>query len=113
LLNSAVHVIELDLLRGGPRLPVEGLPVCDYCVLISRAENRPDARVAHFSLRDAMPAIPVPLRDQAHARLDLKAALDRIYDAAGYEDYIYDGEPQPRLAPDDASWAGQYVPVIH
>ena len=82
-------------------------------ILISRAENRPDVRVAHFSLRDAMPAIPVPLRDQAHARLDLKAALDRIYDAAGYEDYIYDGEPQPRLAPDDASWARQYVPVIH
>ena len=42
LLPSAVHVIELDLLRGGPRLPVEGLPACDYCVLISRAENRPD-----------------------------------------------------------------------
>jgi hypothetical protein len=28
-LNSPVHLVEIDLLRGGPRLPLEGLTECD------------------------------------------------------------------------------------
>src|SRR5262249_10000496 len=32
LLASAVHFVEIDLLRGGPRMPMENLPACDYCV---------------------------------------------------------------------------------
>ncbi len=41
LLASAVHFVEIDLLRGGPRMPMEDLPECDYCVLVSRVETRP------------------------------------------------------------------------
>jgi hypothetical protein len=36
--------------------------------------------------------------------------LDRVYDAAGYEDYLYTGLPQPPLRADDATWAAQFVP---
>ena len=43
--------------------------------------------------------IPVPVRSpDADARLDLQAVLDRIYDDAGYADYIYEGTPRPKLA---------------
>ncbi len=111
LLASAVHVVELDLLRGGPRLPVEGLPPCDYCVLFSRSESRPDARLVPILLRNSLPILPIPLRAQTHAHLDLKAVIDHIYDAAGYEDYIYENEPQPHLSPEDAEWARQFVPA--
>ena len=46
----------------------------------------------------------------ADAQIDLQGLLHRIYDAAGYEDCIYRGQPQPQLNAEDATWAGQFVP---
>jgi hypothetical protein len=112
LLASPVHFVELDLLRGGPRLPLEGLPACDYYAMVSRAEKRPRADLWPLGLRDCLPAIPVPLNEpHPSAWLDLRTALDHVYDAAGYEDYVYLGEPQPGLSAEDAEWAKQFVPA--
>jgi hypothetical protein len=111
-LGSPVHFVEIDLLRGGPRLPLEGLPDCDYYVLVSRAEQRPAADLWPIRLREGLPVIPVPLRPpHGDAQVDLQQVLHRIYDAAGYQDYIYQGQPQPRLSPEDAAWAQQFVPA--
>lgn len=111
LLASAAHFVEIDLLRGGPRMPLTDLPPCDYYALVSRVEERPEAGLWPIRLRDQLPVIPVPLRTgEADARLDLQEILHRIYDAAGYAVYIYDGEPDPRLAPEDAAWAEQFLP---
>jgi hypothetical protein len=110
LLASGAHFVEIDLLRGGPRLPLEDLPECDYYVLVSRAEERPRAGLWPIRLRERLPVIPIPLRaPHPDAQLDLQALLHRIYDAAGYEDDIYAGTPQPHLSPDDATWAGQFI----
>ncbi len=112
LLSSAVHLVEIDLLRGGPRMPLEGLPACDYYSLVSRVEERLQAGVWPIRLRERLPVIPVPLRPpHGDARIDLQQVLHRIYDAAGYEDYIYDGQPHPRLSPDDVAWAQQFMPA--
>ena len=111
ILASSVHLVELDLLRGGPRMPVEDLPDCDYCVLVSRAEERPSVGIWPLRLRETMPTIPIPLRSpSADARVDLQQALHRHYDESGYEDYIYLTPPQPLLQPSDAAWAAQFVP---
>ena len=110
LLRNGAHFIELDLLRGGPRLPVEELPECDYYALVSRVEDRPTVGIWPLSLRDRLPTIPVPLRTpDPDARLDLQSILNRVYDAAGYADYIYDANPQPPLTPADAGWAAELV----
>jgi hypothetical protein len=107
-LRSPVHLVELDLLRGGPRLPLIGLPACDYYALVSRVEKRPRADVWPIGVRDALPTVPIPLRaPYEDVHLNLKQVLDRIYDAAGYEDYIY--RDQPRLSPEDAAWANQFI----
>jgi hypothetical protein len=107
---SAVHFVEIDLLRGGPRMPMEDLPECDYCVLVSRVETRPVADLWPIRLRERLPEVRVPLRPpHADARLDLQQVLQRVYDAAGYEDYIYRGQPQPQLNPEDAAWAQQIL----
>jgi hypothetical protein len=112
LLASAVHLVEIDLLRGGPRMPMANLPECDYCVLVSRAPARPEAGVWPIHLREPLPSVPIPLRPPyPDALLDLRQVLDRIYDAAGYEDYIYHSPPQPRLSTEDAAWARQFVPT--
>lgn len=111
LFASAAHFVEVDLLRGGPRMPVEDLPECDYYAMVSRVEERFSAGLWPIRLPDRLPIIPIPLRPpHGDARLDLQAILHRVYDAAGYEDYIYMGQPQPRLAPDRTNWAQQFIP---
>lgn len=110
LFHSRVHLVEIDLLRGGPRLPVEGLPPCDYYVMVSRTEDRPRGALWPIALRDRLPVVPIPLAEEAPpAQLDLQPLLDRIYDAAGYRDYIYQGAPQPALSTEDAEWARQVL----
>jgi hypothetical protein len=55
--------------------------------------------------------IPVPLRaPDGDVRLDLREALDQVYDEAGYAHFIYDGAPDPPLSARDAEWAWQFLP---
>jgi len=109
LLTSSVHLVELDLLRGGPRLPMENLPPCDYCVMVSRYEDRPHVGLWPLGLRDKLPTIPIPLLAQERAALDLQSALHQVYDSAGYEDYIYTHEPIPPLQGADVEWAQRLI----
>ena len=112
ILSSSVHLVEIDLLRGGPRMPLEGLPACDYYVLVSRAEERPRAGLWPIGLRDRLPVVPIPLRgaDQ-DVHLDLQEILHRVYDGAVYGRYIYQTEPTPALRAEDAAWARQLIGV--
>jgi len=110
-IQSPAHFVELDILRGGPRLALDGLPSWDYYALGSRAGDRPRSGIWTINLRDVLPAIPIPLRaGDPDASLDLQQVLHRVYDAAGYEDYIYAGSPQPPLSHEDALWAREFVP---
>jgi len=112
LLHSQAHYVEIDLLRGWDRMPAESIPACDYCIIVSRVEERPRAGVWPVKLRDRLPVIPVPLRaPHADAVIDLKDLLYRVYDAAGYEDYLYESSPEPPLSTEDAAWAQQFLPA--
>jgi len=109
-LLSSASLVEIDLLRGHPRMPAEGVPPCDYCVLVSGAADRPRVGVWAISLRERLPTIPVPLRaGEPNASLDLQALVHEVYDSAGYAHYIYSGAPVPPLSPEDAAWAAQFV----
>jgi hypothetical protein len=113
LLASSAHLLEIDLLRGGPRMPFAApMPECEYYVLVSRMEKRPQADFWPLRLREPLPLIPIPLRPpDADAQLDLQAALHHIYDAARYGHYIYEGAPQPALRTADEEWARQFIPA--
>jgi hypothetical protein len=41
--------------------------------------------------------------------LNLREVVDRVYDPAGYEDYIYSGAPQPPLSDEESRWSGQVI----
>jgi hypothetical protein len=113
LLAGNVHYVEIDLLRGGGPMPPEDRPECAYSVLVSRAERRPRVEFWPIGLREPLPEIPVPVRpSDPDARLDLQRILHRIYDAAGYHYYVYDGRPEPPLSPEDAPWAASIVPPV-
>jgi hypothetical protein len=111
LLLSTAHFVEIDLLRGWPRMPMEKAGVCDYCIIVSRVQDRPDANFWPLNLSDPLPKIPIPLRSpHADAELDPQAILHRVYDSAAYEEYIYKGTPNPPLRAEDAVWAAFLIP---
>jgi hypothetical protein len=112
LLFRDVNLVEIDLLRGGPRMPNRNIPDSDCSVLVSRPDRRPFADYWAIDLRDTLPAVPIPLRpEDGDAALDLQAVLHRVYDAARYGSLIYEGQPEPALSAKDADWARQFVPV--
>lgn len=112
LLSAPSHFIEIDLLRGGARMPMADLPDCDYCVMVSRAEVRPVGGCWPISLTETLPTIPVPLHaPDPDARLDLQQLVHRIYDAARYGAHIYEGAPDPPLTLQQRAWADAYVPA--
>jgi hypothetical protein len=87
ILRSHVHLIEIDWLRDGQRVPMqEPLPDAPYYVYLSRAENRPILDVWPVQFTSKLPTIPVPLlADDEDVSLDLQAAFNAVYDSVGYQ----------------------------
>ncbi len=107
VLQSEAHLVEIDLLRGGERLPtVEPLPFADYYAFVCRGQRRPRAEVYAWPLRQPLPPIPVPLTgDDPDRALDLQAVFNAVYERAGYDyslDYRHPVEPP--LSDADAAW---------
>jgi len=110
ILFSDSHLVEIDLLRGGPRMPWRTIPACDYCIVTSRAESRPGAVLTTVRLRESLPTIPIPVSaGDADASLDLQAILHRVYDSAAYGYYIYETPPEPSLSEADQAWAEEIL----
>jgi hypothetical protein len=113
VLQSAAHLLEIDLLRGGRRPSlVTPLPAAPYFLMLSRVQRRPEVEIWPLSLRAAIPIVPVPLAGaDPDVPLDLTAALQRIYANARYDlriDYTQP-PPPPELAPDDAAWLAAHL----
>lgn len=110
ILHSSANLVEIDLLRSGEPMPVEPphLPG-RYSILVSRAERRPEAALYAFSVRQPIPAFPLPLLPgDPEPPVRLRPCLDHVYDHGLYARRIdYGTEPVPPLAPEDAAWARQ------
>ena len=85
------HLVEIDLLRGGQRLATrEPLEPADFYAFVARTAEASTIEVYHWTLRDRLPAIPIPLSEgDADVLLDLRAAFTTTYDRYGY-DYALD-----------------------
>src|SRR5207248_7822478 len=102
------HLVELDLLRGGERVPMSTpLPPGDYYALVGRAHRRPTVEVYAWSLRQPLPTIPIPLkRGDPDVPLDLQMVFTTVYDRARYDLTLdYSAALSPRLNKSDAAWA--------
>jgi hypothetical protein len=103
LLRSPVHLLELDLLRGGERPPLEDpVPEAAYYVVLSRANDRPVVKVWPIRLIDRLPVLPVPLLEpDPDSSLDLAAAVASVYERGAYTSQIdYRQPPPPPLLPE-------------
>jgi len=112
VLRSRAHLIELDLLRRGERLPTrEPLPPGDYFALVSSATRRPSVDVFAWTLRQRLPTIPVPLSgDDPAVELDLQGVFVAVYSRMGY-DYSLDRGAivDPPLSESDLAWVAETV----
>ena len=90
-LRTLTNVVEIDLLRGGTRLPSKPpLTDGDYSAYVIR--NGDGARVEGYvwNLQERLPVIPIPLAEgDLDVGLDLQEAFGTTYDRRGY-DYILD-----------------------
>lgn len=91
IFHTLAHLVELDLLRGGVRLPTrEPLAAADYYAFVCRRERLPKVAVYGWTLQQPLPPIPIPLTgDDPDVILDLQTAFTTTYDRAGY-DYALD-----------------------
>ena len=107
ILLSPAHLIEIDLLCSGRRVPMqEPLPPAPYFVFVSRAERRPMVEVWPIYLQNRLPAIFVPLLPgDADVTFDLQLALTTVYDTLSYDLSIdYSRSPEVPLDGPDAEW---------
>ena len=90
LLLGEANFLEIDLLRGGDKMPMlTPWPDSPYTLLVSRASRAPYCRVwlAHF--QRPLPPIPVPLLSpDPDLTLDLQPLLDGIYALGRYDERI-------------------------
>jgi hypothetical protein len=107
LIARAVHLLELDVLIAGRRLPMGRLMRGIYNALVSRACRRPISDVVSWSIRDPLPIIPVPLlAPDADISLDLASVFSTAYHRGRYERSIDYAVPlELPLSPDDRTWA--------
>lgn len=119
ILASKVHLVEIDLLRGGQHttaVPRDRLDATagrfDYHVSIHHFDNLEDYFVYPIQLADPLPEIRIPLLPgDGQVPLDLQQVFQRTYDAGPYSreiDYRHD-TPNPPLSPEHSAWAQQIL----
>jgi hypothetical protein len=112
LLRHPIHLVELDLLIGGRRLPPENdLPGGDYYVLVSRGERRPECQAYAWRMRQPLPAIPIPLLPpDPDVWVDLAAVFAVTYERGRYaRDLDYTAPPPITLDDETRTWVMQQL----
>lgn len=117
VLSSATHLLEIDLLRQGEAIPIQGGQQADYQILVSHADERPSAERYAFNLRDEMPKILLPLTAEDTALepvLDLKQLLNQVCkDTAVDINIDYTVQPQPSISAEDFAWIQSLIQKLN
>ena len=110
LLLSSTHLMEIDLLRRGRRVPMQAaLPDVPYFVFLSRADRRPLTDIWPVRLDQPLPTVPVPLLDDdPDVPLDLQQTLTGMYEGLRFDRNVdYQRPPRVRLSPEESAWADE------
>jgi hypothetical protein len=85
ILDSASHLVEIDLLRSDSPMAMQGATGTDYRILVSRSERRPKAELYGFTLQEPIPSFPLPLKLPSEVvMVELQAIAQGVYDRGGY-----------------------------
>lgn len=108
LTHRSVHLVELDLLIRGRRLPMEQpLPPGDFYAIVSRFERRPKAEVFAWTIRQRPPVLPIPLlAPDPDVLLDLPGLLANAHERGRYARSLNYATPLDLPLPaDERAWA--------
>jgi Protein of unknown function (DUF4058) len=111
-LATGTNLVEIDLLRGGPRLPLgDSPPVSAYYFLVCRTWEVPEAGCWPIELQDALPDIPVPLvEDEPDVPLPVQKCVRECYDTGRYSMKLRYAEPlSPPPDESDAAWVREVL----
>ncbi len=119
ILGGPVHLVEIDLLRGGthttavPRELIEAkVGPFDYHVSVRRFDRPTAFLVYPLSMRLRLPPLAIPLLPgDPDVTVDLQAVFDRAYDAGPYRREVEYGEDPviPPFHPDQAKWVASQL----
>jgi len=100
LIRSQTHFIEIDLLRGGERTPLDPpVDLASYYVSLSRVDSRPRLDVWTIQLDSRLPRIPVPLDEgDPDVVVNLGELVASVYERGGYDARIDYAQPVPSPA---------------
>ncbi len=107
LLLGSANLVEIDLLRGGQRMPMMGAwPDSPYTLLVCREQRAPYCKVWPAHYREPLPTLPIPLSyPDPDIRIDLQPLIAGIYARSRYDRDIDYGKPlDPPLAEADVAW---------
>lgn len=112
LLLQDVHLVELDLLLAGDRLPMgKPLPPADFYAIIARSDRRPNADVLRWTLRDPLPKIPIPLlKPDKDIVIDLAEVFAIAYERGRYARSVnYQSALSLPLGNDAVKWVAERI----
>lgn len=112
LLMGEANLVEIDLLRGGQRMPmIDPWPDRAYFLLVSRRARTPYCQGLPGHYRHGPPTLPVPLDPpDPDVSLDLQAMVDAIYTRYRYaRDIDYARALMPPLTAEDATWLSESI----
>jgi hypothetical protein len=112
LLGETVHLVELDLLLGGARMPIEGqLPAGEYYAYVARGDQRPACEVYAWKLPERLTRIRLPLKpSDPDLIFDLPGLLAQAYQRGRYARSLpYSSPPPVVLQEPYAKWAAERV----
>lgn len=116
VLGSSSHLIEIDLLRENPPMPMIGVETTsDYRIVVSRATTRPIADLYEFQLRESIPGFTLPLKpDEPELIVDLQPILLGVYDRGSYQFRIDYNQPvpPPKLSDADQQWVDELLLLV-
>jgi hypothetical protein len=119
VLDSTIHLVEIDLLRAGehttavPRdRAVAKAGPFDYHVCIHHFDNIEDYFVYPIRLEERLPEIAIPLLPgDPPVPADLQTVFERCYDTGPYRRRIryHESSPVPPLEPARSEWAARLL----
>jgi hypothetical protein len=116
LMLAGVNRVEVDLLRGGQRMPmVDPWPDAPYMLRVAHAFKEQQCRVWPIALQDRVPPIPVPLiRPDTDLTLDLQPMIESIYRRFRYAHSIDYRQPlAPPVSAGDGQWVQSRIAAHH
>ncbi len=114
ILDSDIHLVEIDLLRGGTHATAvlldrlrEKAPPFDYHVCLHHFDRPEEYQAYTFTLPERLPTVPIPLLPgDGPVPVDLQAVFERCYDTGPYRRRVrYDpARIVPPLRPEQTEW---------